>query len=660
MPRKTFNSKYASDEIPGAGGDYGIGDPYSIDDLSDEINVPGLPTIKTDGSDIDFSDFKGQIVETNDEELIKKRNRYVKDPVTGEPDLTRPTGNVFYRLKSDLPAIKKRPAENIEGMRAESAPSTSMLLKQITAAIGMVPALTENSHEECGGTGLVYPDGSAIPCSNCQARGHNIIDPTLLGGHAELQEAIGNHNVDLQNHRYYCDAKTCFNGCPIEKYVRPIREARSKANNTIHSWDVKPQLTGTSKSEFSDYLKRKLPHIILEDLWLPTHPGLTALSARNNLEGAATTNVRPGDIVNVHGYDYDPGAMMLVTGVNSRDGSLRGFQSTIGYEQSMAEREMRRSRSKASNGLTYDLINERGSDGLSSKIGDSTDMSERDSIADLNGRRLMLAGKHITVAHRLPTDLKLVSGIDSSRVSKTNEMIASLLQQRGSVLGRYLFGDVTDNRGQRLRTRTLRPFADSTYASPITALKMHRGANPFSAQMLYESLGAMQDHSARNELYSFLEEANRVNMVSSGINRERFDPSNPLNLLPPNMQRERIFVRTEGTPNVPDIEQVARIPDDIRTQAQKFNIEKTIESGRDVTVEPPEKDDIVKKLTGNGGKGLRMMLESRIGRELNLELPNDSELFDKAMIEFTNKRDIRAAHAVFDPSIGSFDPEDLE
>lgn len=653
MTTRTFNSRYASEEPTD---DIDIS-AYGFD--TDAKPVPGLPTLEKPDGDIIFPKGIERILTNNLADL--KRNRFEIDPITGEPDPKKPTGKVYYEIfpeiKDDKPVDDPQPLNRFENQPLlKSAPrynpaereaqpvhdQRNASIKALDLAMRLVPTQTDHAHDACNATGLVFSDGRPIPCSECEGRGNVLFDTTITGHHADLQSAIGQRNIDLQNHILFCDGPYCFDGCPIAEEVEPVRRALSDAGHTIHGYHVKPNV-GASKNPYHEPLRRQLSYLILDDHYTSIATGLRALSARNNTRGAASTRVMPGDIVSLSHRKWDPGATMLVHSIN-HDGSLNGFTSEISYEDRMAEQASRaelarKSRRGGEAVVDYDLVHDDAREGFSSArpTGDQAFIAhERDSLADIFGRRLSLTGKHQTVAKRKSTDLRFVSNIHPDLASKIDPIIAPQLQYAGHVFRTdRKFGEILGPDGRPLRTRTGREYAQTTKAASYPATVMTRNAEPFSLNNIHESLRSMTG-GGRERLMGLLMSANQVNGVSSsGVNYDLPDFGHPLNLLPQDLYNPKIVVQRETVPE-----------ETLRAEAQKHAREKMESLGAVVTVDEPKRaHDIVKDLTDGDAAGFRKMITPRVGRELT------EEEFGNALKEFQGSGDIRKAHAAIDKAV---------
>lgn len=703
MSKTTFNSKHAADLsqddfAEGELNQYGFseGELPPIPGLAEHARAHGFDLSEFDLSGVDKDPVgRPAIIETNSLDTIARRNRYKRDSF-GAEDRSKPTGP-FYVPKAglklddmipEMPAEERKRRSTLEYQRSKPIASNHEATKAITAAIGLVPTLTEHAHEDCGGTGLVSKDGNLSPCKKCEGRGHIVFDTTMgtgrqggtgedsgliiPGGHADLAYSIGAQNYSIQAHNFFCTGERCYDGCPIEPYVRHIREGQRSKGHTVKDWDIKFQ-TGRNSAEngYSEGLRRSLAYTSLEDLWEPTAPGLRARSATNNLEGAATNNIRVGDIVGFHG-GFDPGATMLVHSINA-DGSINGFRHSLDFDSAQAEREERNSRSRGMDvngrpGLTQELMHDDPSDSFSATklSGDHAwKNDERASLIDLYGRRLITASDpstrrtstHTTIVDRKPTDLKWVESVHPHTVSRLNPIIEPHLQYRGHIYQTLPFGDIRDHEGNRLLQRTGEPYADSTYASNIRAVRVVRGRNAWSQSSLDASFANMVNADHKRKLHGLLTAINRDNGIGSGsYNSDSTNFDHPLNVVPRSAAASSTaWVRSDsGTLIVPsDIRRsnTERTKSELSDKAKDLGI---LGNLGDVKVDAPASPSNVASmlLSPEHEKHLRSAIDARI----TTGTPMTDEQFQTAKTVFATTKSFDEAHKAVEPSAyGQYD-----
>lgn len=719
MSNKTFNSKYAA----GSYGDFG----------EEEFEVPGMPGtaqgIKGHGFDLSEFDLthvdkdptgRPIVVHTNNWETIAQRNRYKTDEF-GDIDYSRPVGILHMpkpvTVKHEecdgkgcsecgdtgtvtepmMPEIDPRQRKfrkdfSLEIQRSRPIAGDHKATKAFAAMMGMVPSLTQSAHDVCGGTGLdpkrrLFED-RLRPCAGCEGRGNTLFDTTasfstqggtgdgrqlvIPGGHAELQHSLGIHNLALQYHNFFCNGEKCFDGCRIEPLVRHIREGKRAKNHTTKDWEIKHQTGRASQDNgWNENLRSLLAYTVLEDQWEPTAPGLRAISAKNNLEGSATTAIRPGDIVGFHG-GYDPGATILVHSVNA-DGSINGFRHMIDYESAMGEIEERNSRARAMDasgrpGLTQDLTHTGPEDSFSFVQHTGTDAwknDERASLIDIYGNRLTTASNastrrsatHKTIVDRKPTDVRWVENIHPDTVSKLNPVIEPHLQYRGEVYQTMPFGRVTDNQGNRLVKRTGEPYAQSTYDSNVRVKRIVRGSNPWSLSSLHETFSNMTNGDEKSKMYQLLSGINRANGVgSTSGNSDRTDFDHPLNVVPPETSNASTpWVRSEsGTLFIPGTQKKENKE---RTVAELADRAKSLGATSDVKVEGPLRasDIAASMLQGKNEKFLRDSIDRKMTSG-----PMTDEQFELAKKVFGRTNSFDEAHKAVEESASGLYETDEE
>jgi len=681
MLKKTFNSKTAADD---SGQIYPPGDfssftnseepdseepdPFFLQAPSSKILEGYAEIYGVHPDDVDLSGIKPtDIIHTNNIDTILRRNRHEEsEEEFGKPDFTRPIAPLYLPtsgtdLSSLMPALSDEEHDRRHTMEyARSQPivnSNHAATKALTLAMNIAPTLTDHAHDECKGSGLVDKNGNPMPCAGCEGRGHTIFDTTGHTGMAGLKHSAGAWNAALHAHNFYCTGPSCFAGCAVEPHVRHIREDLTERGHTVKDHHIKYQHGRYGEaSGYGEALRRILAPIVVEDRWEPTAPGIRAHSTHTNLEGALTHNIRPGDLVSVHGVGIDPGATMLVHSVNS-DGSLNGHYHAISFASADAEIQDRRDRSRGVDvngkpGLSLELMHSDPKNSFSSIATSPEDQDLSNSLVDTFGKRLSTAAGanrrasavHITTVDRKPTEMRWVENIGGDRVSKLNPIIEPHLQFRGHIYQTAPYGDILDHRGNRMLQRTGKPYADSTYAKSERVVKFYRGANPWSLSNLHEAFHNMKDADSKNKLMETLSSMNRRNGVpSSSINSDAPQYDHPLNLVPQTQNIGTVLVRSNSTFILPsNVKQLnaERASSELNSTLKNLGIKTDREAK-----EPADASSVSEKLLSPEHEDyLRQVLTSRMDRALK---PGEFETFKDV---FARTKDLEKAHQAIDPS----------
>ena len=668
MLRKTFNSKTATDstdsEEPGL-----FPDPFFLQSPS-KNNLEGYAEIYgVHPEEVDLSNIKpSDIIHTNNLDTILRRNQHQEsEEEFGKPDYTRPIAPLYLPTKgvdisSLMPALSDEEYDSrhtIEHARSQPIVNANhATTKALTLAMNIAPTLTDHAHDECTGTGLLLDkNGRPMPCHGCEGRGHNIFDTSGHTDMAGLQHSYGAWNAALQAHNFYCTGPSCIPDCQIEPHVRAFREALMQAGHSVKDHHIKYQNGRYGEaSGYGEELRRVTSPVVVEDHWEPTAPGIRAHSKHTNLEGSLTHNIRPGDLVSIHGIGTDPGATILVHSVNS-DGTINGFQHSISYASADGEIQDRRSRSRGVDvngkpGLSLELMHDDVRDSFSAIATSPEEEDLRNSLVDKFGKRLSTAtgangrasATHITTVDRKPTELRWVPSVSPDRLSKLNPMIEPHLQFRGQIYQTAPYGDVRDHNGNRMLQRTGRPYADSTYAKSVRAIKVYRGKNPWSLSNLHESFRNMKDAAAKDKMKDLLTSMNRRNGVpSTRQNADVPQYDHPLNLLPQEQILEKAWISSNNGLILPEnVKQVnaERTRSELEGQLKRLGVT----PDREIK-QPADASSVSEKLLSPEHENyLKQVITSRMGRALK---PGEFDTFKDV---FASTRDLEKAHQAIDPN----------
>ena len=698
MSRKVFNAKYAAD-APGPPSDWDDDDidwdddehPIGDDDEDAEFNIPGLGKIKSEaeqeaeGNREDYP--KDKILLTNNPEFVKRHNQgpkivtedYVPRLEPGGPDrrtVTRkrwpsppplnPAPRAFLmtpeeanergvEIMPELTDAERAEHSSLDSIRSrETLPTENERIKAIPAAMNIISGQTaQHGCLKCDGYGTLLEGPKVSICPSCDGNGHSIAD-----GASQLQNlqySAGKHNEHRHAHKHFCDGE-CFDGCEMNDIVEPFRQAWADVyprlpvpRSVTHYVDgeSKQAFKKIGRPELADQLRRVTSPISLEDDWSPTAPGLIKRMNLNNLEGPATTTIRPGDICGYTG-GHDPRATILIHSTNS-DGTHNGFLNEIPRQGMQMEIGERRSRAMKG-GLTQQMITEAGMDAFNSAITKNPDWnSHRDIMAGLAGELRSLTRNPYSLLKTNPTHTRWVENVPAGRLYRHNTVTLPASQYMGSVYQTMPWSSVRDSAGQRFVKKNGQPYADTTYAGNVRSTRVMRGPNPWSLPFLWETANSMGKSDHREKLLDHLVKTNQsLGVGSSAINSNLPDMDHPLNVVPPNVLDNATVWTKRGELVIPDHVKEAYK----KSSSDYYSGLSADAGGKPIKLEEPGR--LAQDQLSKPGyrEFLRKSLESHVGRALSDEEYGDAE---NAFATFGSMHDAKRA---IDPFYKTPDEED--